>query len=340
MINKKAQSLTELAVFGSILLLVLSFLISYGMRYNYQQDLQMRSFRRALSEAYVSGRPDATASVVMLEDKHIPDPRDMFGAGSIVPVQAGAEVTWGNTLNDMPNVSVDPLAPDLPRVEYRINGATYQYTTARYTPAPFENYYFKVPGQAERVKISKTDIKIYNPDPVEDPLRPGAFLPATQVMIDLTPAEIDPLKKQKDTFSEVAISEKGPLMKIVKVLPEDGKDGDAITSFWLLNPAGAQIDLRYAQLNNDIDNDGTPDVTSANIQGLLLDSEQKIRRSGELTITATPGKIPSSTSTYSFKDKAGNPTTITHKIRENLKAVPTDIPYDFPRGKTSTWTTP
>ncbi len=351
--NKKAQTLTELAAFGSILLLVLAFFISYGMRYNYQQDVQMRAFRSALKDAYTNpnNRPDASASIVLVEDKHIPDPRDMFGAGNIVPAQAGAEVTWGNTLNDMYNVPAaisDPLSTDLPRTEYKINGTTYAYTTAyyTYTATALQDHYFKVPGQADRVKISKTNasgqanIKIYNPDPIEDPVHPGTFLPATQVMVDLTPeidASTEPLKKQIDTFGEVAISEKGPLMKIIKVLPENGKNGDAITSLCLLNPATGQLDLRYTQLNSDVDMDGIPDVTSGNVQGLLLDAKQEIKRSGALTITETPATT-TSTSKYSFTDKSdgtGSPTTITHKIRSSSGVE--DIKSPFKRSKTSTW---
>ncbi len=80
----KAQSLTELATFGSVLLLVMSFFVRYGLQYIYQQDIKMRAFRMALSDA--STAPDGSSSLVVVKDKHIPDPQDTFGIGSGVSV--------------------------------------------------------------------------------------------------------------------------------------------------------------------------------------------------------------------------------------------------------------
>jgi len=329
--NKKAQSLTELATFGSILLLVLSFLISYGMRYNYQQDMQMRAFRTALSEAYTNAnnRPDATASITLIEDKHVPDPRDMFGAGNIVPVQAGAEVTWGNTLREEIKSNAD-----LPRIKYVINNQPKEYTTAglflNVSPTTFPGgVYVELPGIQGKVKKDWSDLIIYQPD---------ADLPK-QVGVKISETD-------KELISEVFLHwdwnydgvvdaldiNSGPTMKIIKVLPEDGKDGDQVTGLEVVNSAGGQIDLRYTQLNKDINGDGIPDVTPGNVQGLLLDAEQDIRRSGKLTITETPGTSESS-STYSFKDKDGNPTTITHKIRDKSGvAAPIISPFERSRG--------
>lgn len=318
--NKKAQSSTELATFGSVLLLVLSFFVSYGMRYNYQQTIQMRSFRKALSSAYypfnpcvlAPERPDTSALVMMAKDKHVPDPRDMFGAGNFVPVTGQAEVTWGNTLQNAYDDSDDT---NLPQIEYKINDRYIIYTTAGYYTSDdsLANYYVEIPDVGRR-EVAKADMKIYNPFPIEDPDNPESYLPATQILIDLTPGEPDAKRKKKEVFDEVAISENGPMMKIIKVEPTDGSHGDPVTSFRLLDPTLGQIDRRYiyTQLNSDVDRDGTPDVTPDTVQGLLpFDTDTRIGRGDSLKLEEAPGKTGKRQSTGSFRLE----TNVTRKIK-------------------------
>ena len=49
------QALVELAIFGSLGLMALTFLIQMGLRLNYQQELQQQTFRRALLMAKCEG---------------------------------------------------------------------------------------------------------------------------------------------------------------------------------------------------------------------------------------------------------------------------------------------
>ncbi|MDD5477965.1 MAG: hypothetical protein PHG87_07225 [Candidatus Omnitrophica bacterium] len=331
--NKKAQSLTELATFGSVLLLVLSFFISYGMRYNYQQEIQMRAFRTALAQAYTNtNRPDASASVVLVDDRHIPDPRDMFGAGSIVPVEGGAEVTWGNTMQDgYLNVTNPPLLPTIKYVfndRNPANRAEREYKTAGYNyidnAYPF---YVILPGNTAPQLITWVNVRNYQPTP-DSPQQAMVLLP----------------NQDKEVITELYLKTAGPTPGYIKFQiigvrtnPPNGGDGTPIDQIYLLSPSSGEINPNYMQLNNDVDMNGTPDVTPANIQGLLLEDKQDIRRSGTITIQETPGKTIS-TSTYSFKDKAGNPTTITHKIRSSSGVEEINFPFER-GGVPSTWTT-
>lgn len=90
----KGQALTELAVFGSILLFCLAVLVQYGLQANYQQQLQMEAFRRAQKMAFERSGPNSAASLVLIKDKPFPDPRDQFGFAERNTVAAGEGVVW------------------------------------------------------------------------------------------------------------------------------------------------------------------------------------------------------------------------------------------------------
>ncbi|MFH0940745.1 MAG: hypothetical protein V1840_02690 [Candidatus Omnitrophota bacterium] len=84
------QALVELAVFGAFFLMLLGVLLSYGIKYNFQQKAQMTAFRRALKIA--SDQDRGTGSAMVMEDRAIPDPSTMFDIGSTAPVVASASV--------------------------------------------------------------------------------------------------------------------------------------------------------------------------------------------------------------------------------------------------------
>jgi len=343
--KQKAQTLTELAVFGSILLLALSFLINYGMRYNYQQDLQMRAFRKALSQAYwptdlagnkVPDRPDASASVALLEDKHIPDPRDMFGAGSVTPVTGQAEVTWGNTLGEGYSVTNDAA---LPRVKYLFNdnsGTNKQereYTTAGYSfIATGSKFYAILPGNTEPQLINWEDVKCYQPTS-DSPQQAMVALPNHEIEV-ITDVYQKPVGAKDSEPRYIKYQIIGVRATNPSGVSPNGYPLDRID---LLSPDSGELNSNYMQLNNDVDRDGLPDVTPANLQGLLPDAKQTIKRSGTLTIKETPGTTKS-TSVYSFQDNNNNPTIITHKIRSSSGVEEINSPFE--RAKSSTWETP
>lgn len=105
---QKAQALAELAIFGTIILFLLGVLINYGLRYNYQQQVMQRAFRKAHQDAQrggyggnVSTYPKITTHI-SIRDIHVSDPSSTFGMGSITPMAASHAVVHSNKLSMAP----------------------------------------------------------------------------------------------------------------------------------------------------------------------------------------------------------------------------------------------
>ncbi len=91
----QAQALLELAIFGSIIIMLIGILLNYGLRNNFQQRLQQQTYRKALAASQESGQNNKPSSVAYLqvEDKHVVNPSDTWGLGTVYPFQAQASVT-------------------------------------------------------------------------------------------------------------------------------------------------------------------------------------------------------------------------------------------------------
>ncbi len=173
--RRKAQALSELAIFGTILLLVFAFMLRMGMLYMHRQDINMRAFRKAMAEAIKVDRPDASATVVLVEDKHIPDPRDIVGTGDIVAIQGSASVVWGNTLPyyvpaDETHVYDTTSDKDLSTMHFEINDIKKEYLIEGYgvtgssvpnvSFAGLFNVYTQVHGWNS---VNQSDLRVNNP---------------------------------------------------------------------------------------------------------------------------------------------------------------------------------
>jgi Flp pilus assembly protein TadG len=125
--NKKGQAILELAIFGSILIMLLGVLISYGLRYNYQQLAMQRAFREALGTAVTSTKPHKPISVshLLIEDRHVPDSTHAFAVGSMMPFSSAGSVTRSAKMHETPD-----FEDELPESSYHINGATINFKTA------------------------------------------------------------------------------------------------------------------------------------------------------------------------------------------------------------------
>jgi len=128
--NLKGQALVELASLGTILIFCLAMLIQYGMQANYQQNLQMQAFRRAMRAAYYKTGPASTVSLSVTRDQGIPDPRDQWGFADRQPMGATASATWGTNVNAdyIENYSQTPQQRDLPRSIIEINNTADTHT--------------------------------------------------------------------------------------------------------------------------------------------------------------------------------------------------------------------
>ncbi len=100
MVDHKGQSLVEVAVFGSFLLLVLGFLLSQGLQYNYYQEVKMEAFRRALRTAAGSSI-SKQHTVDLRKDVHFPDPSDMFALGQRTEIRSSSGIIWSNNSNQL-----------------------------------------------------------------------------------------------------------------------------------------------------------------------------------------------------------------------------------------------
>ncbi len=95
------QALLELAVFGSIAIAALGFLIRVGMTMNYNQEVRMAAFRRALAAAAADNGTDQDAmgtTYHMAVNRQMPDPNDGYMSMQRMRTEASAFVMWGDRL--------------------------------------------------------------------------------------------------------------------------------------------------------------------------------------------------------------------------------------------------
>lgn len=94
---RAGQALVELAVFGSLLLLLMGAILSYGLSYDLQQQADQQAFRTALFYQGSDPSNPYTASSIsyqITKMRHIPDPADAYGFGSTAHATGSASVTW------------------------------------------------------------------------------------------------------------------------------------------------------------------------------------------------------------------------------------------------------
>lgn len=331
-LTKKAQSLTELATFGSVLLLAVSFLISYAMRYNYQQEAKMASFRMAMADAFNSTSPDASATVFLLEDRHIPNPQDTFGVGSFSPKQGVGEVTWGDNLGGSYSSE-----SELPKLKFNINGNSIEYGIQGFKDIVPNERIFRIIPPGTYDELFWSSLRVYQSiDTV--PSYKAMFL------IENNPSynednEVEVL----ETLYLVQAGESFPMFipyKIVGVEPKT--HGAQVTKLTLAASEEAELNPNYMAMGRATgkyvhtypSGDFAPEVVTIDtVQGLLPITDQTNKRYGIIALQETPSKWES-TSMYDL-----NGTEITHYIRRNGNVIDT-YTTPIPGGKLQTWQTP
>lgn len=122
--DHRGQALVELAILGSLLILLIGALINYGLNYDFQQQASMESFRAALglASAPVPSEPAksmGSATIALIKDRHIPNPSSPFATGSINPVSTSASVTRNFLLQETADT------PDaLPQLTLQVENVT------------------------------------------------------------------------------------------------------------------------------------------------------------------------------------------------------------------------
>ncbi|MFH0791212.1 MAG: hypothetical protein V2A64_06225 [Candidatus Omnitrophota bacterium] len=89
--REKGQAAVELAVFGSLILIALSVLLTYGQRLEIQQQLKMEAFRRALTKAY---EKNSSVSYTIRKDARFFNLFGGYREGQSSSVGASASVMW------------------------------------------------------------------------------------------------------------------------------------------------------------------------------------------------------------------------------------------------------
>lgn len=120
----QGQAILELALFGSILIMLLGAILSYGLRYSQQQKTMMSAFRKALQES-TDPNSGGQANVTVISDKHIPIPTNPFAIGSVSPFVSSASVIRSARLHE----TADTLE-ELPKTTIQIQGQEFTYRTA------------------------------------------------------------------------------------------------------------------------------------------------------------------------------------------------------------------
>jgi len=122
--HQAGQALLEFAIFGSLALFALAFLIQIGLRVNYQQEIDQQTFRRALakSDSYSVVEPPGV-TYLQFRDRQIPSPADGFAVMPRVATQGAASVVWGTF---QANTDVDDRDGQYLTV-VRVNGTTQEF---------------------------------------------------------------------------------------------------------------------------------------------------------------------------------------------------------------------
>ncbi|MBU1726892.1 MAG: hypothetical protein KJ880_04620 [Candidatus Omnitrophica bacterium] len=123
----KGQSLTELALSASVIIMCVGYLFSIGMRAHFNQRMQMHAFKRAMNLAKGAAGSYRFATASILYDKAMVD-TNRWGVPQRTPVSASFSAV--HTVDMF--AEMDYTDEELPRVSFDINGKVYTLTTADY----------------------------------------------------------------------------------------------------------------------------------------------------------------------------------------------------------------
>ena len=102
MSSKRGQALLELAIFGSLALLAMAFMLQIGLRMNFQQEIEQQTFRSAMREASNrdkrNRKPPQVVSYLQYRDRQTADPGQGFAIMPRFSTQGQSTVSWGKFL--------------------------------------------------------------------------------------------------------------------------------------------------------------------------------------------------------------------------------------------------
>ncbi|MFA5385842.1 MAG: hypothetical protein WC364_14500, partial [Eubacteriales bacterium] len=99
MLNRKGQAATEMAIFGTLIIVAFAFIIMFSERINRQQSYIMQGFRESLREARDHGGP---ISYTKINHRRMPNVNSPMTLGALETFNSDSNVVWGNQLFGQP----------------------------------------------------------------------------------------------------------------------------------------------------------------------------------------------------------------------------------------------
>jgi hypothetical protein len=90
-LQKTGQAATELATWGTLLLIAFGYVMSYGQRFADTEVVRMEAFRKAMQKAY---QRNATASYTYKKSQRVASTQGGYGQGSPETATGSASVMW------------------------------------------------------------------------------------------------------------------------------------------------------------------------------------------------------------------------------------------------------
>jgi len=123
--ERKAQSVTEFAILGSLIIVAFAFLINYSEKLNRQQSCIQQTFRAALEEARNANN---SASYTKLGFRRMPNLSSPMELGQLQSFSSSASVLWADGKNSRKEAGEDAKGvmryKDIPGVvKYQLNEA-------------------------------------------------------------------------------------------------------------------------------------------------------------------------------------------------------------------------
>lgn len=129
---RKAQSATELAIFGAVLMFVLGIMVRQAHNANLSQGQAYRAMRLALTKSYLSslaGRPDRNSATVLIVEDRLSPGSEKYGPISRFPMLISGSGTMTRELMMPQDFNQDS---ELGRIDLYINGVFFPLTIADY----------------------------------------------------------------------------------------------------------------------------------------------------------------------------------------------------------------
>ncbi|OGX27567.1 MAG: hypothetical protein A3D10_06230 [Omnitrophica WOR_2 bacterium RIFCSPHIGHO2_02_FULL_48_11] len=130
--SRLAQAAVELAVFGGIVIFVLSLMVRQAYQSNLAQNQALKIMRMAMAESYKTSEKGSparnTATIIVVEDRITPN-AEKYGATSRTPFVLSGTGTHTRNLFMPPDFGI---LTELPRFDMYINGQHFVFTLAGY----------------------------------------------------------------------------------------------------------------------------------------------------------------------------------------------------------------